>query len=521
MSTDDLSDRTSAEAETSPPARVDRRASHAFLAIALAAFVCGPSHRALASAGCDAVNAGGFNASLLTGAFSNLTISGFAVGDTLSFVINISNSGTWQLNTGNNTLVGLASLTATKAYTVKGTNGDTTLKEGNTDYAANYTVTASCTSAPPTPNNSVTPTPNNNLGAMVVSTMPLVAQLWGQSLVGVTTGAIGAGFSGNPLPFTPTPNGFTYYFTADPEADRNVSEADSVNRFLASPDGRVRQAITDDFSALGYAGPLKAPASNSVPHDWLAWIDVRGTNLNDNAAGGDLHGNQIDMIAGVTRRLSSSLVVGSFAGYETFDYNSLALAGTLKGNGWTTGGYVGWYFAPQLRFEGTVAGAYVGADSAADDASGSFTGARLLTSGTVVGTYDWRAVKLEPSAQIFGVWEHDNSFTDSTGTQQPGVSFSTGRGAVGGKASYPFLLTRDVTMAPYAGLYGDYYFSQTNASLVGLTPIPLLQGWGVRGTGGVAFNLFSRAQLTAGGEYEVTADNFQIWTWNVAGHIPF
>jgi hypothetical protein len=34
-------------------------------------------------------------------------------------------------------------------------------------------------------------------------------------------------------------------------------------------------------------------------------------------------------------------------GYEHFDYSSQALSGTLKGDGWTAGAFVGWRFAPK------------------------------------------------------------------------------------------------------------------------------------------------------------------------------
>jgi hypothetical protein len=34
-------------------------------------------------------------------------------------------------------------------------------------------------------------------------------------------------------------------------------------------------------------------------------------------------------------------------GYEHFDYSSQALVGTLKGDGWTAGAFVGWRFAPK------------------------------------------------------------------------------------------------------------------------------------------------------------------------------
>lgn len=465
------------------------------------------------SAGCAAVNAGGFNITNPGG--GSQTILNFAKGDQITFTGSPGEVATLY-NSPGGSLVWQATFTQTTlSYTIMGTiNGigpDTSLRE-----VANEAITATCV-----PAGGFSGIGFSTIRAMQVSVMPVVAQVWGQNLVDVTTGAIGAGLSGNPLPFSPTPNGFTYYFTADPEAERNLSESDSVNRFLASPDGSDKRQVADDFSALGYAGPLKAPPIDSTPRDWLAWVDVRGTNLNSDNVGGDLRGGQTDLVAGVTQRMASNLVMGGFAGYETFGYSSEALAGTLKGNGWTTGGFVGWNFAPQLRFEGTVAGAYVGADDAASGATGSFPGYRLLTSGTVVGTYDWRALKLEPSLEIYGVWEHDNPFTDSTGTQQPSFNFSTGRTAAGGKVSYPIAWMGKVTVAPYLGVYGDYYFSQTGSAANGLTTLPLLQGWGVRGTGGLAFNLFAQAQLIAGGEYEVTADNYQIWTWNVAGRIPF
>lgn len=98
-------------------------------------------------------------------------------------------------------------------------------------------------------------------------------------------------FFRQPGPFTPSGNGFAYYFDADPDAQHNASEQDSVNRFLASPDGGDRR-VDNDFSALGHAGlPTKAPPVTAAPpalaRDWLAWIDVRGTQFDRTAGGSD------------------------------------------------------------------------------------------------------------------------------------------------------------------------------------------------------------------------------------------
>jgi hypothetical protein len=64
--------------------------------------------------------------------------------------------------------------------------------------------------------------------------------------------------------------------------------------------------VDDDFGALGYAGgmPTKAPppAQSSAPHDWLAWINVRGSDFYRGTFGDDLKGEQVDAFAGLTRR---------------------------------------------------------------------------------------------------------------------------------------------------------------------------------------------------------------------------
>ena len=76
-------------------------------------------------------------------------------------------------------------------------------------------------------------------------------------------------------------------------------------------------------------------------------------------------------------------------------------------------------------------------------------------------------------------------------------------------------------LAPYLGLYGDYYFSRDDATTVGLTTVPLLQGWSGRATGGVAMTFGRGAQLSAGGEYGGIGSDTHIWTWRVRGSVPF
>ena len=302
------------------------------------------------------------------------------------------------------------------------------------------------------------------------------------------------------------------------------SEQDDVNRFLASPDAS-RKYVEDGFAALAYAGEDKLVTKSRPPaatsRDWLAWLDVRGANLNSNTFGSDLKGAQVNAIAGLTRRLTPNFLVGVLGGYEHFDYSSQAFNGVLKGDGWTTGAYLGWRLTPNLRFDAAGAWSDILINDAAATASGNFVGHRSLASSGLTGTFGWRAVVLEPSARVLTLWEHENAYTDSLGTLQTARNFATGRASGGVKVSYPLGWSNTTNLAPYVGLYGDYYFSRDDATTVGLPTVPLLQGWSGRATGGLTMAFGGGAQLSVGGEYGGIGSDIHIWTLRVRGSMAF
>jgi hypothetical protein len=391
---------------------------------------------------------------------------------------------------------------------------------------------------------------NNNsdstkLRELQISATPIIANAWAQATTAAMDDAVSAGFGGNPAALSPAGTGFTYYFNDDPPARPQAgSDEDSLRRYLASPNGSLTspngsansaatntaatdsvKRVDDDFRALGYAGgmPTKAPPPpSSTPHDWLAWVTVRGTDYWRGTFGNDLKGDQVDAFAGLTRRISPDFVVGAFGGYEHFDYSSQAFNGVLKGDGWTTGAYLGWKLGANLRFDAGGAWSDLLANGVSGSASGHFLGTRWLVNGGLTGTYPWQQFVLEPSARVFALWEHENAYTDSLGTFQPARNFETGRASAGVKAIYPFAWTSSaVALSPYAGLYADYYFSRDDAQTVGLTTVPLLQGFSARATGGVTASFAGGATLGAGGEFGGIGSANHIWTWTARGRIPF
>ncbi len=389
---------------------------------------------------------------------------------------------------------------------------------------------------------------STKLRQMQVSTTPVIAAAWGATTSSAMDDAVSAGFGGNPQSLSPSGTGFTYYFNDDaPAQPKDASEDESLRRYLASPTGSLTspngstvspngsanaaaadsvKRVDDDFNALGYAGRMvtKAPppAAAGAPREWLAWINVRGTDYFRGTFGDDLKGDQEDVLAGLTRRISPNFVVGAFGGYEHFHYSSQAFNSVLKGDGWTVGAYLGWKLAPNIRFDAGGAWSDIRANDTAGTAIGNFTGTRWLINGGLTGTYPWQMLILEPSARVFAIWEHENAFTDSLGTLQAARNFETGRASVGTKAIYPFAWTSStVALSPYAGLYADYYFSRDDAQTAGLTTVPLLQGFSARVTGGVAASFAGGATLGAGGEFGGIGSATHIWTWTARGRIPF
>jgi hypothetical protein len=77
------------------------------------------------------------------------------------------------------------------------------------------------------------------------------------------------------------------------------------------------------------------------------------------------------------------------------------------------------------------------------------------------------------------------------------------------------------TIAPYVGLYADYYFSHDDAAFSGLASTPVLSGWSARVTGGFAMRGDNGAQLDLGGEYGGIGGDTKIWTWRARGKLPF
>ena len=255
---------------------------------------------------------------------------------------------------------------------------------------------------------------------------------------------------------------------------------------------------------------------------WSLWANIRGSGFDRiNASALDQRGTQLNATAGIGYKLRQDLLVGLFAGYESFTYDFAAVSGRLKGDGGTIGGYAGWKITPSLRWDVMAGWTGLSYDASAGTAQGSFSGSRWIASTGLTGTHRVAGFTLEPSLKVFALWEHQKDWTDSLGTLQTARDFTSGRVSAGGRVMTPAAEWSFAKVTPFIGLYGDWGFSSENALPSGIDQVGYNKGWTGRVTGGVNLASLRGGSLGLSGEYGGIGGNYGIWTANVRANWPF
>jgi hypothetical protein len=484
-------------------------------------------------------------------------------GQAVTFTATVTGSGATPTGTvtfndagaaiGTGTLSGgVATLTISTLKS--GTHGITAVYSGSTTFNGSTSSVLSQTVN--------IPADSVRLHELQVNVTKLIAQNSGQAISGAIDDAITEGFADNLTFMRPGQMGARFNFSADPSDDHDDpldATASSTDRRAANMSGAglssaysgvstgpgvnstrgASSRIDNAFAAIDQQMPRKAPPKiYREQKDLLFWIDVRGTGLDrltsttTNFGGltttaASLYGLQVNALAGLTYRVRPDLVVGVLGGYENFNFTEQDINGKLTGDGWTVGSYLGWKIVPTLRYDLAVAYSGIGYDGTAGAAQGNFNGNRWMLSTGLTGAYNAWGFAFEPSAKVYALWEKEGAYIDSLGTQQSSHDFSTGRASVGLKTIYPFAWTDDISLAPYVGAYGDYYFNQDDATAIALAggiPLastPLLDGWSARLTAGLGAKFANGVTLAAGAEYGGIGADFQTWTFKARGQVPF
>jgi outer membrane autotransporter protein len=352
---------------------------------------------------------------------------------------------------------------------------------------------------------------SQNIRSLQIATTTLVAHTSGQVITGQIRSGINDGFSNDGTPTSiGTNGGFINFAAHEPRSD-------------------TEKRVSDAFNSMGAAaGIYKAPMQKVLPRaerEWSAWADIRGTGWKISDTNGVINeqrGTQLNVTAGLGRRITPDTLVGIVVGYENFQYDVAALAGRLKGDGESVGGYFAQRLGSSIRFDAAVVWSHLNYNATAGTASGSFNGSRWIVSTGFTGNQKLGAYVLEPSASLYVLWERENAWTDSLGTLQEARNFSAGRTAIGARASRPFTESDGWRISPYAGLYADWRFQTDTALPAGATPVVGIgKGWSARVTTGVSATAVRGTVLSFNGEYGGLGADYKVWTGNVRSTVPF
>jgi outer membrane autotransporter protein len=351
-------------------------------------------------------------------------------------------------------------------------------------------------------------TDSQNIRALQIALAPIVADTSGHAITSAIDSSIGDAFGNGGNPITFGTNGVTVNFAVEPRSE-------------------IATRAEEAFAALGYAGNINKAANYKMQpnfeREWSAWANIRGTGakLNDtNGTANDIKGSQLNLTAGLGRKLNADTLVGIVVGYEYFKYDVASLGGSLKGDGETIGGYFTRRFGGNLRFDAALAWTNLNCTATAGAATGSFKGSRWLASTGLTGNHKFGVYMLEPSAKLYVLWEREKEWTDSLGTSQAARNFSAGRTALGSKVARALAVSGGWTISPYVGLYGDWRFSADDALPTGTPVANIGKGWSGRVTTGLSASAKSGCTISLGGEYGGLGANFKIWSGNIRATMP-
>ncbi|MDH4983782.1 autotransporter outer membrane beta-barrel domain-containing protein [Hyphomicrobium sp. D-2] len=475
----------------------------ALAAIFSASFTPG-AHAAASNHGCSDVNAGAFNVTALTPGGSGVlaTISGFQVGDVITFSVSGLTGSSFQLINGSlNTVLLSNPLTpspATLNYTVTGANNDTTINTYMLVQAMPYeiTIAATCVGSPSPPGPSgsnpasalVTGFLSSRVSGMLISAPSstsimnrgLQSAPFGSSATNVASVpgfappmALGAGAGSSAA----IGRGASRFDDADESTlgSRNVQFRNSLSQMRR--DASAAQ-MEKHRMALGAGDGGALPLAYETASPWDIWVEGRYSAFDDDTANFNRSGHVGLLYVGGDYRVTENMIVGVLAQFDWAKDEIGALQSKIDGNGWMIGPYMSARVHQNIYLDVRAAWGRSSNDLALAGTTGAFDTSRWLVQGTLAGNWAYDAWRITPSADLAYASENADGFTDSTGTFIAGQKVSLGRLQFGPEIGYRIRHTADAFIEPFAAIKGVWDFDDTRAAFVNGVVVGPGEFWG-------------------------------------------
>jgi hypothetical protein len=306
--------------------------------------------------------------------------------------------------------------------------------------------------------------PNSDaLRQVAVSATEASAMAAGEAIVETVSDAAADGFEETPALVSQFANGATV--TLGKQARLGGRGIDAIEGLTMEDRKAVRERSGGTLPGLfAYAEDDGAAAPDAVdPARFQAWASVRHTKVSTDGALNSLEGAQWNGLAGFNYRMNPELVLGVFSGIEVLSFDDAASA-EFAGQGVTGGVFGVWRPGNGLRLDGQISATRLAHDVRSGGVTASFDATRVIAAGGLTGSAALGSIMLEPSLRATGVWESQDSYSDSLGATHVGRSFYFGDIAAGLRVSTTIDVGEGRTLSPFAGGSLNYRFSGGDAS---------------------------------------------------------
>lgn len=435
---------------------------------------------ALASTGCDAVNAGVFNRTNYTPPGSGVlnTQTGFEIGDKINFTVSGLPGSSFQLINGdlNTALLNqpLSNTPSSLDYIVTGSNSDTTLNTYMLVQAIPYEISISATCVPkvkPGQPAGVTPGEDvvksfliNRLNTLLLN-QPSNTSLRDRSFTSMS--GLGSMLFASSFPNASDGNSGVW---APPGIDQlNALSANSRGLLGGTQPIHFRLALSDiiqnlnkahNEARLGVDTAGNRDIAGEIPARFDIWTEAYYTNFNAGSNNIDQDGHAFVSYIGADHRISDRLLIGALAQFDSTNQTSSTLVTKVDGNGWMSGPYLSAQLPQNLFFDlRAAAGRSSSNDLNIAGVTGNFNTTRWLVIGRLSGDWLNGRWRFTPMTDLAYVEEHQKSFTTSRGTTVLSQHVSLGRMTFGPEIGYSTQVGV-VVLQPYGSLKGIWNFDR-------------------------------------------------------------
>lgn len=389
------------------------------------------SSKAVASPGCDQVNAGAWNTALQSFAIGQ-TIGQFDNGDQLHFITR--GDGQFTLLASNNGGSYIDVLVVNPPGSGRHTvvTPHTLFRILNDAVAGPLIVTATCTPAIPTPSPSR-------------SASDFLHELTKSFLYSRINGLLLTEPSGTSL------------------LNRHAVDANNHTAAMAN--------------ALPFAYKTLLPLTTYktlLPFE--LWIDGGYSSFNnDSTSFGDGHVYVVH--AGGDYRINSNMIVGALVQFDWAKDNFDSIASTINGHGWLVGPYFSTRLFQNFFFDLRAAWGRSSNSMSVGPTNGSFDTSRWLVRGNFSGNWLYNRWRLTPSAELAYMAENPDSFTYWTEPYIAGQNVTLGRFQFGPEIGYRFF-PANILLEPFAAIRGVWDFENPNVQITNGNIIAPSDFWG-------------------------------------------